>query len=224
MRFCDFFISYKIGLKSIKSTIPFTKLPLYRKVFAIILFISVVVSGILLIFRQTLASYIPILFGFSSFIIFLIIDSMKSNLELMFNEHYEPYSKKRMSMLIELLNKYRISIHDSELIDMLIEEAKLTQNQCDYIAPLKKPLKTLSAIIIPILAYTAQKIGDSATQDEMLFMAAQTITLILLVFSLILSLKSIVKDILYRDYNKYDELINDLRQIKVFYSKTGTMQ
>lgn len=149
---------------------------------------------------------------------------MKSNLELMFNEHYEPYSKKRMSMLIELLNKYRISIHDSELIDMLIEEAKLTQNQCDYIAPLKKPLKTLSAIIIPILAYTAQKIGDSATQDEMLFMAAQTITLILLVFSLILSLKSIVKDILYRDYNKYDELINDLRQIKVFYSKTGTMQ
>lgn len=28
MRFCDLFISYKIGLKSIKSTIPFTKLPL----------------------------------------------------------------------------------------------------------------------------------------------------------------------------------------------------
>lgn len=37
MRFCDLFISYKIGLKSIKSTIPFTKLPLYRKIFVIIL-------------------------------------------------------------------------------------------------------------------------------------------------------------------------------------------
>ena len=36
MRFCDLFISYKIGLKSIKSTIPFTKLPLYRKIFVII--------------------------------------------------------------------------------------------------------------------------------------------------------------------------------------------
>lgn len=32
MRFCDLFISYKIGLKSIKSTIPFTKLPLYLQI------------------------------------------------------------------------------------------------------------------------------------------------------------------------------------------------
>ena len=49
MRFCDLFISYKIGLKSIKSTIPFTKLPLYRKIFVIILFASAIISGILLI-------------------------------------------------------------------------------------------------------------------------------------------------------------------------------
>ena len=35
MRFCDLFISYKIGLKNIKSTIPFTKLPLYRKIIVI---------------------------------------------------------------------------------------------------------------------------------------------------------------------------------------------
>lgn len=27
MRFCDFFISYKIGLKGIKNSIPFTQLP-----------------------------------------------------------------------------------------------------------------------------------------------------------------------------------------------------
>ena len=32
MRFCDFFISYKIGLKGIKNSIPFTQLPLYRKI------------------------------------------------------------------------------------------------------------------------------------------------------------------------------------------------
>lgn len=31
MRFCDFFISYKIGLKGIKNIIPYTQLPLYRK-------------------------------------------------------------------------------------------------------------------------------------------------------------------------------------------------
>lgn len=74
MRFCDLFISYKIGLKNIKSTIPFTKLPLYRKIFVIILFASAITSGILLIFRQTWASYIPIGLGVLSLIIFFIID------------------------------------------------------------------------------------------------------------------------------------------------------
>lgn len=54
MRFCDLFISYKIGLKGIKSTIPFTKLPLYRKIFVIIFFASAIVSGILLLFKLTL--------------------------------------------------------------------------------------------------------------------------------------------------------------------------
>ena len=50
-------------------------------------------------------------------------------------------------------------------------------------------------------------------------MAVQAIVLILLIFSLIFSLTPIVKDLLYRDYNKYDELISDLRQIKLFYTK-----
>lgn len=53
MRFCDLFISYKIGLKDIKSTIPFTKLPLYRKIFVIILFASAIISFILSIFKLT---------------------------------------------------------------------------------------------------------------------------------------------------------------------------
>ena len=53
----------------------------------------------------------------------------------------------------------------------------------------------------------------------MIFMAVQAIVLILLIFSLIFSLTPIVKDLLYRDYNKYDELISDLRQIKLFYTK-----
>lgn len=186
MRFCDLFISYKIGLKSIKSTIPFTKLPLYRKVFVIILFASAIISGILLIFKQTWASYIPLALGIISLIIFFIIDSMKRNLDS---------------------------------LNMLIEEAKQAQIQCDYIAPLKKPLKTLGAIIIPIIAFVAQKIGEAATQDEMITMATQAITLILLIFSLIFLLTPTIKELLYIDYNKYNEFIYDMRQIKLFYTK-----
>lgn len=219
MRFCDLFISYKIGLKGIKSTIPFTKLPLYRKIFVIIFFASAIISCILLLFKLTLASYIPIALGAFSFIIFIIIDSLKRNLEVMLDEHYTPYSERRMKMVIEVLTKYKIDIQNSELLDMLIEEAKHAQINCDYLAPLIKPFKTLGAITIPIIAFVAQKIGDAATQDEMIIMAVQAITLILLIFSLIFLLTPTIKELLYRDYNKYNEFIYDIRQIKLFYAK-----
>ena len=177
MRFCDLFISYKIGLKDIKSTIPFTKLPLYRKIFVIILFASAIISFILSIFKLTWIAYIPLALGVISFIVFLIIDSFKRNLQVMLNEHYSPYSEKRMQMTVKVLNNYQISIHDFEAIDLLIEEAKIAQIQCDYLAPLKKPLKTLAAIIVPIIVYVAEKIGDSTSQNEMIIMAAQIITI-----------------------------------------------
>ena len=50
-------------------------------------------------------------------------------------------------------------------------------------------------------------------------MAIQIIIISILIFSLVISITPILKDICYRDYNKYDELIYDLRQIKLFYSK-----
>lgn len=154
-----------------------------------------------------------------SLIIFFIIDSMKRNLKVMLQQHYAPYSEKRMNMTINVLKDYGIEIQNFDSLDMLIEEAKQAQIQCDYIAPLKKPFKTLGAIIIPIVAFVAQKIGNAASQDEMITIALQVIVLVLLTFSLIFSLTPIIKDILYRDYNKYDDFIYDLRQIKLFYAK-----
>ena len=221
MRFCDLFISYKIGLKKIKSTIPFTKLPLYRKIFVIIIFASAITSGLLLVFRQTWFSYIPIGLGALSLIVFFIIDSTKSNLELMLKEHYTPYSEKRIDMTINVLKEYGIDIQSPDSLDMIIDEAKLAQIQCDYISPLKKPLKTLSAIIVPIIAFVAQKIGNATTTDKMITMATQVIVIILLLFSLIFSFTPIIKDILYNDYNKYENFIYDLRQIKLFYVKSN---
>lgn len=218
MRFCDLFISYKIGLKNIKSTILFTKLPLYRKIFVIILYVCIIISGILLILRQTLASYILIGLEALLFTVFFIIDSKKKNLEVMLKDHYAPYSEKRMLITINVLKKYEIDIHNNDLIDMLIEEAKLAQIQCDYITLLKKPLKTVGAIIVPIIAFVTQKVGNASTTDEMINMAVQFIILIVLIFSIVLSLVPLVKDIVCKDYNKYDNLIYDLRQIKLFYA------
>lgn len=101
--------------------------------------------------------------GIISLIIFFIIDSMKRNLKVMLQQHYAPYSEKRMNMTINVLKDYGIEIQNFDSLDMLIEEAKQAQIQCNYIAPLKKPFKTLGAIIIPIVAFVAQKIGNAAS-------------------------------------------------------------
>lgn len=219
MRFSDLFISYKIGLKDIKSTIPFTELPLYRKIFIIIFLTGIIISGILLIFKQNIFSSIPIGLSLISLIIFAIIDSKKSNLSHMLENHYILYSKKRMDMTIEVLKKYKINIENVDSLDMLITEAKYAQAECDFLSQFEKPFKTLGAIIIPIVVFVARKISESATPTDILNMAALAIILILLIFSLIFSFLPIIKDLFYPDYNKYTELMYDLRQVKLFYTK-----
>ncbi len=219
MRFSDLFISYKIGLKDIKSSIPFTELPLYRKIFIIIFLTGIIISGILLIFKQNIFSFIPIGLSLISLIIFAMIDSKKSNLSHMLEKHYIPYSEKRMDMTIEVLKKYKINIENVDSLDMLITEAKYAQAECDFLSQFGKPFKTLGAIIIPIVVFIAKRISESATPTDILNIAALAIILILLIFSLIFSFVPIIKDLFYRDYNKYTELMYDLRQVKLFYTK-----
>lgn len=224
MRFSDLFIDYKIGLKGIKNTIPFTKLPLYRKIFLVISLTGVICFGIFQIFRQNLYSFISLGLSIFSLLIFTIFDSRKNNLLIMLQNHYIPYSKKRIKMTIEVLKKYNIDINDIDSIDMLIAEAKYAQAEFDLFPQFKKALKTLSAIIIPIVVFVANKISETLTSSQILKLATLAIILILLFFSLIFSFIPIVKDLFYRDYKRYNELIYDLRQIKLFYAKKTNKQ
>lgn len=137
----------------------------------------------------------------------------------MLKDHYTPHSQEKMEMVIDLLQQYDLDIHDVKTIDLLIEEAQNAKIQSDYLAPLKKPIKILGTIIIPLVAAVVEKISDTASQDDMIIFAAEVIVIVLMIFSIIFALSPLVKHILYRDYNKYDDLIYDLRQIKLFYAK-----
>ena len=223
MRFCDLFISYKIGLKGIKSTIPFTKLPFYRKIAVALLFTLSLIVAILLIIKFYKIAFTIMVAAILLLIIFLIIDSTKHNLDKMLKLHYSPYSQKRMRMVIQVLEKYNIDVKNMDVIDMLISEAKAAQIQCDYLTPLKKSIKTLGAIIIPIVVYTGQKIGEITPQGDILTFAIQLIIIILLIFSIIFAFVTIVKDVFYLEYNKYDNFISDLHQVKIFYSMNDKM-
>ncbi len=219
MRFSDLFIDYKIGLKGIKSTIKFTKLPLYRKVFLFIFSTVVISIGILFIFNQNTCSFILMVLSLLLLIIFNIIDSREENLIVMLENNYIPYSKKRMKMTINVLKKYNINFKDLESLDMLIAEAKNAQAEYDIFSKFKKPLKKLSAIIIAIVIYVAKKASEKLTLFQLLKLAPLAIILILIVFLTIFCFITIFKDLFYCNYNKYNELIYDIRQIKLFYAK-----
>ena len=223
MRFSDLFISYEIGLKSIKSTIPFTKLPTYRKVFMIFFIASMILSGIIWLITQRYFSAIPMGIGILSIIIFWIIDSRKNNLQIMLNDHYAPYSRRRMQMVIDVLAEYNINIRDLKSIDSLIEEAKLAQKEYDYINDIKKSFKALKAMTIPIIVFIAEKIGDNVKTNEMIEMAIVLMTIIILIFALIFLLEPIINELFHINYNKYQKLIDDLRQIKLFYATAHSM-
>lgn len=221
MRFSDFFIDYKIRLKDIKSLIPFTQLPLYRKIAIVVLFI-IAVTGLIAITTNH-PCIAMLVFGILLLlsVVFILVDSKKTNLKIMLSEHYAPYSEARMEMMKELLNKYNIEINDTKTIDLLFEEAKKAQIQSNYLLPIIKPIKTLSTIIIPIIVYVAKKMGDLATIEEMLPVVLQIIVIIICAFSIIMAIISILKEFTFLDYNKYNELMDDLSQIKLFYSKTN---
>lgn len=219
MRFCDFFISYKIGLKDIPNIIPFTKSPRSRKIAAITIFAACILDVIFFLFNKTIASIITFGFMLLCLLIFFIINSTKSNLETMLNDHYTPYSAARINMTINVLNNYGIKSSDISSIDLLISEAQSAQLNSNFLLPLEKPFKILRAIIVPVVVFVVQKIGNNATQYQLITMAVQLITISILIFSLIVSISPILKAIFYPDYNKYDALIYDLRQIKIFHSR-----
>lgn len=218
MRFCDLFISYKIKRKDIKNLIPFTKLPLYRKI-AVITTLAILLLGCFFILcHRPHIAYIIFALGLFLLLVFLVIDSTKRNLNKMLQQHYSPYSNERMNMIIKLLAEYDIDISNQELIDLLITEARNSQKNVDYIAAIEKQLKILSTIIIPIIVYAAQKIGNTVSPDEIIIMSAQTIIIILVTYSLIITIGQLIREFLHRDYNLYEELISDLTQVKIFYS------
>lgn len=219
MRFCDLFISYKIGLKDIKSTIPFTKLPLYRKVFIIIILVLISLFLIFMLFNQIFYSHVSAALSIFLVLVFYIIDHRKKYIKTILKNSYIPYSIKRMNMVIEILQEYNIDINDIDSLNMLMDEAKHEQIRCDYLLQFKKPLEVLGASITSIIGFFANKFFSVSNPNEIIYVYIQTLNICLLVYIIIICISPIFNDVFYSDYNKYDEFINDLRQIRLFYSK-----
>lgn len=229
MTFQDFFVKYKIILKEQKTCIKLKELPTYRKVFLgifAILFITLVISMIFLLFNtdklreSTIKKCFYISFSSVIFliIIFSIVDNKKNNLVLMSTEHYNDYYNDRMELIIKLLEKYRIDLNDVDTIDEIINEAKVQQKQYDYLSLINNPFKSLRAFISSILTYAIKEVLKNDVQIEIIYQIMLLIFYIVLIIFGIYFSGFIIKEVFYFEYKRYEELIYDLKQIKLFYS------
>jgi hypothetical protein len=216
MRFCDFFIEYKLGLKEISEYIAWPKLPLYRKLCIIIMFICVSLLIIFSILQKDKLILFTAIFCVISLVVFFILDSTPKKQAQMLKEHYKPYSNKRINMVLKLLNNYNITQFDTERINFLIDQAKESQIAMDPFLPIIKPFKVLCTVIIPIGAYAAQKVADKSSVESLVIASIELICIIICLFVIFYALFPTLRNLLYRDYSKYDDLIYDLNQIKIF--------
>lgn len=224
MRFCDFFTEYKIGLKEIKKKSSWKESPCYMKISLIIIFICVLLAALLSILILLFNVEIPkilfyILYG-AVVVIFIICELISSSLknlkETLYN-YSRIYSYNRMNMLKSIFQKYNLDISNSITIDLLIQEAKEAQIENDPFNIKNKPSKILQVAIIPIITYVATKIAETFTIDNLIYIALLAIIIIFCIIVFYIALFPVIKGIIYLDNSKYDNLIYDLRQLKIFY-------
>ncbi len=218
MRFSDFFLSYKLGLKQIKATIPFKELPFYKKLCMILTFVLTVLGIVFALLDCPVIALVILIVMIMLWIIFIVRESSPKELTNKLNAYYAPYSQERMEMVCNLLSDYKIKPSDSTKIELLIEEAKNEQTQCDNYNTLKTPFKTLSTLIVPIAVYIAKNYANALSSNEIVALAILAIPLIICFYAILFAVSPMFKDLINQDYNKYGQLISDLKQVKIFYS------
>lgn len=219
MRFCDFFIDYKIGIADIDKYIKYKDLPFYRKLFVTIAYIAILLMIILFItIKREKIIYLPLVVSvvvFALLIIFNYTDSSKKNMIKM-NQHYTKLSQKRINVLRDVLNEYKVDFNDINKIELLIDQAKYEQKRNNPFIGIEKPMKILYLIIVPVIVFVAKEIAKVSDIYTIIMASAVIIIISVCVVSMIYSLKSLIYFLFYSDYEKYNILIYDLKQMILF--------
>ena len=219
MRFCDFFIDYKIGIKDIDKYIKYKELPFYRKIFVTIAYIAILLLIIFLItLKRDKIIYLPLFVSiifFSLLIIFNFVDSSKKNMIKM-NEYYTKRSQQRINVLREVLREYKVDFNDVNKIEMLMEQAKIEQKRNSLFLGIEKPMKILYLIIVPVIVFVAKEVAKVSNIYTITMAVSVIIIVSVCVVSMFYSLKPLMYFLFYRDYEKYNILIYDLKQMILF--------
>lgn len=221
MRFSDFFVSYKImSSEPSKDSSEKKKELKYlqdNKGIVVLLLLFIVIVEAMLIYATAFGIVLYIVS--MSLVLGCFFYRREHNIQEL-KKRQKPermQSSERMKSLIELLNEYNIDINNIQKIDYLINEAEIARQKYDYFFQLEKLIKPMNAVRTCGLTFISN-----------IFSAKQEGTINqLLMIGIIWSggmvwinlVAWLIKDTFFLNYKKCNELIVDLRQVKLFYSK-----
>lgn len=218
----DLFLSYKIAIKEdkdIKPVFSFCVLPLYRQIFIVLWFLSVVISAFLYFacdIRFMALFMIPVLV----YIVFIrILGNTKKNLKYM-EKLYNEYDNKKMKLTVSVLKKRGIDATDRNTLGHVIDELEKAQKESYMLEHFVKYHSILIGIITFLLSSFIQKtFGDVVVTNAILYVIYAIFVFSAVSIVMYAVLTAIVYTCLYcfgPDYFVYEEFIHDLKQVRIF--------
>lgn len=216
MRFCDFFIEYKLKVLGISPYIKFRDMDKYKLIGLGISIFSITIGVILFGLSKDAFGYFYAISAISM-IITLLLAGRKKEKEKMLNCHYKPYSKKRMRAFLELLIDYGIDYKDEKKMHMLIEQADLAKERYSIIRGIKSPINAVSTyIIIPVIISVLNRLIENVELSQLVTQTIQWILVIFMLIGMWIAMSSMVKNMFGGDSGKYEDLKDDLQQMMIF--------
>lgn len=216
MRFCDFFIEYKLKVLGISSYIKFRDMDKYKLVGLGISIFSITIGVLLYLLSKSVFGYFYAISAISM-IITLALAGRKKEREKMLNCHYKPYSKKRMRAFLELLSDYGVDYNDEKKMNMLIEQADLAKERYSIIKGIKSPISAVSTyIVIPIIISVLNRLIENIELNQLVTQTIQWILVLFMIIGMGIAMVSMVKSMFRGDSGKYDDLKYDLQQMMIF--------
>ena len=212
MLFRSFFLEYCINIKNLNLKISWKEQPFYRKLILALIFIVAMIGIPFIVIKN--GNYYNY-FLFLGLILILIgvgwdfTQHGQKELLPIINKHF----LQRMEVLLKLLEKYSIS--DKESITLLIEEAKLKKDINNPFIEVKKSMKIFTLLVVPLITLIVGKFSAELTIKDSLPLLLVSI----FICGIIMIISPFLEDIVYWDKKYYDYLIDDLRQILIFYNK-----
>lgn len=219
MRFCDFFLEYKLKVLSISPYIKWKDMEKY-KLFGLGIYLLLTVGGLISFLFNLNLAIILFLLATVSILITVLLAERKEEKQRMLEKHFKPYSRERMRALFKLLKEYGIDYRDEKKMNMLIEQADLASGKNCLFKGIKPSVKyACTSFLVPVLIVALDHSMDGMKIDQLWNQIIQWGFVIVIFVILAISLGSLITFFLGGDSRKYEDLKYDLQQAMIFGNK-----